>query len=173
MSIIVNDGPGDGPIQPERLIQKAATPGLLLALRTALADAVTLYLRAHGLHWNVKGGSFGTFAQWHSLFGAIYEDTFNSVDPLAENLLKLGSDAPFRLSELISLRSIQDAAVLDDPLAMAADLLAANEQMLVTLNRTFAEANAANEQGIANFIAERIDQHQKWSWQLRASLGQS
>ena len=170
MSIVVNDGPG-GPIDPSALmVAKAATPGLVGALKVALADAFTLYTRAHGFHWNVKGGAFGTFGQWHALFEAIYSDTYESIDPMAENLLKLGSDAPFRLDEFVALRTIKDAAIIDDPLAMAADLLAANEQMIATLVRTFAEANAANEQGIANFIAERIDAHQKWSWQLRASL---
>jgi hypothetical protein len=39
------------------------------------------------------------------------------------------------------------------------------------LNNSFATANSANEQGIANFIAERIDSTQKWMWQLRSSVG--
>jgi hypothetical protein len=34
----------------------------------------------------------------------------------------------------------------------------------------FKAAIDLNEQGIANFLAERQDQHKKWSWQLRASL---
>jgi hypothetical protein len=42
--------------------------------------------------------------------------------------------------------------------------------MLASLNACFAAANEANEQGVANFIAERIDMHQKWRWQLNAFL---
>jgi len=38
------------------------------------------------------------------------------------------------------------------------------------LKDAFEMADAGNEQGLANFIAERIDQHQFWSWQLSASL---
>ena len=45
-----------------------------------------------------------------------------------------------------------------------------NEAMLVALNNTFAAADAAGEQGVANFIAERIDAHQKISWMLKSSL---
>lgn len=169
MSIIVNDG-GNGPVYAERLLAKTATPGLIAALQVMLADGVTLFTRAQGFHWNVKGGGFGTFSQWHALFGEVYADTYQAIDPTAENLLKLGATAPYRLSEFVALRTLQDAPVIDDPMAMAADLLGANEQYLATLNRAFAEANMANEQGVANFIAERIDAHQKWSWQLRASM---
>lgn len=167
MSIIVNDG-SDGPIHVERLITKAATPSLVQALMVMLADGFTLYTRAHGFHWNVKGADF---VQYHALFEAIYEDTYSAIDPTAESLLTLQAPAPFRLTEFVSLRTIQDSPIINDPLAMAADLLTANERFLITLGQAFNEANMANEQGIANFIAERVAAHQKWSWQLRASLG--
>jgi DNA-binding ferritin-like protein len=42
--------------------------------------------------------------------------------------------------------------------------------MLDLLNRCFAEANDANEQGIANFIAERLSAHGKYRWQLTSYL---
>lgn len=136
-------------------------------LRRVLADAFTLYLRAHGYHWNVAGPDF---AQYHELFGEIYEDVASSIDPIAESIRKLEGYAPFRLPELMALRSIPDVPVSSNlPAAMVIDLLAANEQMLVTLNDAFAMCTAANQQGIANFVSERIDQHQKWSWQLRSS----
>jgi starvation-inducible DNA-binding protein len=142
---------------------------LVAALRRTLADAVTFYLRAHGYHWNVVGSDF---AEYHALFEAIYVDTLESIDPLGEIIRKLDGIAPFRLPELMALRSIgDDSLVAPLPAAMSADLLAANEMMLDTLRNAFAIATGtADEQGVANFLAERIDQHQKWSWQLRSSL---
>ena len=53
---------------------------------------------------------------------------------------------------------------------MLEELLANNSQMLELLNQIFQEATEENQQGIANFIAERIDAHQKWAWQLRSFL---
>jgi DNA-binding ferritin-like protein len=44
--------------------------------------------------------------------------------------------------------------------------------MLNDLKKAFDIANQANEQGIANFIAERIDMHAKWDWQLKATTTQ-
>lgn len=158
-------------------VQKAEAPApagdtvgdLISSLRRILADAVSLYLRAHGFHWNVVGSDF---AEYHALFEAIYSDVLESIDPTAENIRKLDGVAPFRLPELMALRSISDQSTVTPlPAAMSADLLDANEMMLESLRAGFAQANGpADQQGIANFLAERIDQHMKWSWQLRSSL---
>jgi len=67
------------------------------------------------------------------------------------------------------LASLKDSKVPTKPVAMAKDLLEANGEVIEKLKTVFHTANDADEQGIANFIAERIDMHQKWSWQLKAS----
>jgi DNA-binding ferritin-like protein len=137
-------------------------------LEKLLSDVISFYFRAHGYHWNVKGSDF---SQYHGLFGEIYEDVYGSVDPLAENILKMGYDAPFTLGEFMHLRSIDDSSVtMDSPHAMAYDLCQANDVLIAELKAAFDIVDAANEQGIANFIADRIDSHQKWAWQLKSSL---
>jgi DNA-binding ferritin-like protein len=137
-------------------------------LEKLMSDIVSFYFRAHGYHWNVKGSDF---SQYHELFGEIYEDVYGSIDPLAENIRKMGFDAPFNLGEFMQLRSIQDSTVtLDSPISLAYDLSEANDILIDELKATFDVMTAANEQGIANFIAERIDSHMRWSWQLKASL---
>jgi len=137
-------------------------------LEKLMSDIVSFYFRAHGYHWNVKGSDF---SQYHELFGEIYEDVYGSIDPLAENIRKMGFDAPFNLGEFMQLRSIQDSTVtLDSPISLAYDLCEANEILIAELKATFDVMTAANEQGIANFIAERIDSHMKWDWQLKSSL---
>jgi len=143
-------------------------PLVVDVLEKLLSDVVSLYFRAHGYHWNVKGIEF---SQYHELFNEIYEDVYGSIDPLAENILKLGYDAPFTFGEFMQLRSIDDSSVtMDSPQAMAYDLCQANDFIIKELKDTFDIVTAANEQGIANFIADRIDNHQKWAWQLKSSL---
>ena len=145
-------------------------PDLNEELTELLADVVSFYFRAHGAHWNVKGADF---SEYHKLFLKIYEDVYESIDPIAENLRKLGSIAPFTLGSFLALRTIDDApATLQDPIALANDLLAANDIVLDELSDAFDCATAYNQQGVANFLAGRIDQHQFWKWQLTASLGQ-
>jgi len=145
-------------------------PDLNEELTELLADVFSFYLRAHGAHWNVKGSDF---SEYHKLFNEIYEDVYDSVDPIAENLRKLGSLAPFTLPSLIALRSIEDApTILQDPLALATDLIAANDIVIDQISDSFDCATACGQQGIANFLADRLDKHQFWKWQLTASLGQ-
>ena len=143
-------------------------PLMIGVLERLLSDAVSLYFRAHGYHWNVKGQDF---SQYHKFFGKFYEDVYESIDPLAENILKLGYKAPFNLGEFMSMRSIQDSeAVSMTPQALTADLARANDVFIDELKAAFDVVEAANEQGIADFLASRIDAHMKWSWQLKSSL---
>jgi len=147
--------------------ESAEPKGLVAELSTTLADVFTLYAMAHGFHWNVRGINF---AELHELFGEIYEDVFSSVDPLAENIRKLGANAPFGLHQFLSLREIEDASNVSSATQMLSTLKEANAKVLECLNEAFAAADKANEQGVANFLADRIDQHQKWAWQLTSSL---
>lgn len=146
----------------------AAERGPLVgALYNLMAETASFYLKAHGAHWNVVGEEF---AQYHELFGKIYEDVHESLDPLAESLRKLNSAAPFELKDLASMAN--DAERVEDYEAesLAESLYAANESLLEFIMVAFKAAADSNQQGIANFLAERQDMHQKWSWQLRASL---
>jgi starvation-inducible DNA-binding protein len=139
---------------------------LVDSLKVALADAVTMYFVAHGYHWNVEGQDF---SQYHALFAEIYEDVYSSVDPLAESIRKMDEYAPFTLSKFTELRTVEAKEVKPEPQAMAKALLKVNDGVLETLVKAFHAANDADEQGIANLLAERIDMHEKWRWQLRAS----
>lgn len=136
-------------------------------LKTLLANTVGLYLRAHGYHWNVEGEDFRSY---HGLFEEIYSDVYESIDPIAENIRKLQDYAPYRLERLVELKTLSEGTVGTDPKSMSKDLLDAIEQYIDGLNSCFKTATDENQQGIANFIAERIDASQKWAWFLRASL---
>lgn len=137
-------------------------------LAEVLADTVTLHYLAHGYHWNVKGPHF---AQFHDFFGAIYADYAGSEDRVAESIRKLGFDAPHMLHELATSTSIQARPSAGDPLEMSANLYEGVMQMHHCLTAAFDIANALNEQGIANFLAERIEENQKWVWQLGTTVG--
>ena len=153
---------------PEWAMAKGVSTPLSVALGVLLADTYSVYHEAHGFHWNVRGADF---SQYHDLFAEISDDIYGSVDPIAENMLKINADAPFRMNELATMRTIPESAPATDPQSMAEALLKQVEGLLNTLTRTFDVANNQNEQGIANFLAERIDMTQKWAWQLRASTG--
>jgi len=140
---------------------------LINSLKVLLADVVTFGFKAQGYHWNVEGDDF---PQFHSFFGAIYEDAFSSVDPIAENIRKCGDYAPFMMERFIQYRTIQPSNVTPEEVDMATDLYNSNQQLIASLYRAFNAATSANSQGIADFLAGRIDMHEKWAWQLRAII---
>jgi starvation-inducible DNA-binding protein len=144
------------------------TESLAECLNSLLGDAFTMYVQAHAAHWNCKGQMF---SQYHEFFGEIYEDVHGSLDDIAENILKLGYDAPASLTALMQAREASDPMLTaDTPMAMATALLNTNGVVLDSLEDCFEASTRENEMGIQNFIAERIDQHKKWAWQLRSSI---
>lgn len=149
-----------------RPVVKVASPQLVDALKEVLSDTVVLYFKALGYHWNVKGADF---SQYHSLFEEIYEDLGGAIDPTAENILVLGANAPYSLMDYHMMSSVKDSVVGNDPMSMARDLLLGHEQILMCLNRALGVATMADEQGLINFLAGRIEKTQKWIWQLKSS----
>jgi len=141
---------------------------LVASMKRVLSNVVNEYLHAHGFHWNVVGSQF---PQLHEFFGDIYEDVYGSIDSLAEIIRKLGDLSPFQLSQFASLKTTPELNPTD-PMGMVKALYDINNQVIVDLMFTFKEANNINQQGVANFLAERIDMHQKWAWQLKSTLGQ-
>lgn len=145
------------------------TPDLSEELNELLANVVSFYFKAHGAHWNVMGPDF---AEYHALFAEIYEDAYGSIDPIAENVRKLGKPALSGLSRIALTAELPETGEnVTDAKALAIEVLAANEMLIEELTEAFACATMHNQQGIANYLAERIDAHQKWKWQLSSSLG--
>jgi starvation-inducible DNA-binding protein len=135
-------------------------------LKGLLADVIAFSFKAQGYHWNVEGDDF---PQFHAFFGDIYEDVEDSIDPIAENIRKVGEYAPFRLTRFIELTSIPETNVTSDHEDMTMDLYMSNKIVIEKLYSAFNAANLENKQGVANFISERIDMHEKWDWQLRVT----
>ena len=146
-----------------------SNPELASRLAKLLSDVVTVKFIFQGYHWNVLGPDFG---EYHDFFGLLYEDLENSIDPLGENILKLGFPAPYLLQDYAEMTEINEQR-LDgtSPKFMLDSALRINEQLIDCYNGTFAEAESCREQGLMDFLAQRIDAHKKWSWQIRAYLG--
>ena len=136
-------------------------------LKTLLATNFAYYLKAHQFHWNVEGPDFG---QLHKFFQKIYEDAYSALDPTAEYIRYLGEYAPGSLERYSELTEIAGQTKIPRARLMLEELYANNNQMLDVLNACFASANEENEQGIANFIAERLSAHGKYRWQLNSYL---
>jgi starvation-inducible DNA-binding protein len=140
---------------------------LKTALRVLLANATVMYYKTHQFHWNVEGIEF---TQYHDFFEVIYTDVYNSVDPIAEQLRKLEEYAPVSIDELYKYKTLDEETDRKELLSdILASLIRANDEVLNSLNKVFDLANEHKQQGICNFIADRIDTHQKHGWWLKSS----
>lgn len=137
------------------------------ALKVAFASEFTYYLKAHNFHWNVEGMFF---KQLHDLFGGIYEEVYGSIDDFAENIRKTGAYTPGSLERFSMLSRVDDENGVPDAKGMVSELLEDSEKMIGIYKMTFKYAERLNEQGLCDFIANRIDAHQKHAWMLRSTL---
>jgi starvation-inducible DNA-binding protein len=134
-------------------------------MKKVLADNFAFYLKAHNYHWNVEGPNF---PQFHDFFGDLYQELHGSIDHIAEQIRALDSYAPGSMTRLIELAEVQDQTIIPSSIAMSAELIRDNEIILQDLNVVFELAEQLNKQGLADFIAGRIDVHNKHAWMLRS-----
>jgi len=138
---------------------------LIKVMKVAFATEYTFYLKAHFFHWNVEGPNF---YQYHKLFGKLYEELHGAVDPIAEEIRSLDAYAPGSFTRFLELTEIEDETNIPMAREMAIKLLRDTDTVLNTLNVAFKLADQFDRQGLADFVAGRIDVHNKHAWMLRS-----
>jgi starvation-inducible DNA-binding protein len=140
---------------------------LLDELKKVHADAFTFYLKAHYYHWNVEGPNF---PQYHEFLQNLYQEVFASVDTFAELIRTLDSYAPGTLTRFKELTSIEETDDVPDAKTMMSRLLQENNILRASLLTAYTTADTTGEVGIANFLQDRIQAHEKHAWMLRSIL---
>jgi len=140
---------------------------LIEQMKVSLASTFAFYLKAHNFHWNVEGVNF---PQFHSFFEEIYTDAWGAVDGIAEHLRTLDSYAPGSLGRFGELSLIKDEINIPSAIAMMTKLTTDNGTMIEQLTKTQALAEENNKMGLANFLQDRIDAHEKNGWMLRSII---
>lgn len=138
---------------------------LIKEMKVALASVFSFYLKAHYFHWNVEGPNF---PQYHSFFGNLYEEVFNSVDQYAEEIRSLDSYSPGSLGRFKELSKVEDEINIPTAMIMIRQLTDDNLKIISILENINKLANENNKSGLSNFIEDRIDKHNKHAWQLKA-----
>ena len=139
---------------------------LQAALKIALANTFAMYFKTHSYHWNVEGIMF---SQYHDFFGDLYDELYGAVDPIAEHIRAIDGYAPMSVMDMLSAATVQEDFMRPVLIAdMLQNLLAANSATVESLNKAFMLASGNN--GLQNFLADRLDVHAKHAWQLKSSL---
>ena len=140
---------------------------LIEQMKVALASTFAFYLKAHNFHWNVEGPNF---PQYHSFFETIYSDAWGAVDGIAEHLRTLKSYAPGSFARYSELSIVKDEVNVPMAASMMSKLLDDNDKLIEHLTKTQASAEKAKKMGLANYLQDRIDIHEKHGWMIRSIL---
>lgn len=137
-------------------------------LKILLATQYAFVIKCQFCHWNVEGPDF---AQLHEFFGDIYEEVYdNSIDQTAEFIRILDDYTPGSFERFQELSLVPGQTKVPRARLMIQELLADSQTLIDHLNQCFAAAEAENQQGIADFVAGRIDAVGKHRWMLRSFL---
>jgi starvation-inducible DNA-binding protein len=137
-------------------------------LKVAFADTYALYVKAQNYHWNVEGPMF---PMYHEFFGNIYEEVGGAIDRFAEEIRAQKSYAPASFGRFNELSTIEDESLIQLlPITMVTNLFEDNNRVLASLQLARDAADKYNQNGLVNFLEERLDQHNKHAWMLRASM---
>lgn len=141
---------------------------LIAVTNIAFANTFTLYFKTASYHWNVESPDF---QQYHDFFGDMYAEIYGTVDAFAEFIRTLEAYAPISLNEINRYKSIAEDIIKPSSVdEMLNNLYRDNSIVIDSLDATFKEAMDSNEQGFANYIADRLAAHKKHAWKLRSML---
>ena len=143
------------------------TPEIKQKAKQAFADSFIFYLQAHYYHWNVEGRHF---SQDHELFGKIYEEVQDNLDKFAEEIRTIGTYAPGIFDRFVDLSSIQQTADIPSAEEMYSTLIEKNARVIESLTELFEMLEGNRLHGFGDFIAGRIDAHNKHQWMLTSTL---
>jgi starvation-inducible DNA-binding protein len=136
-------------------------------LKQLLATQYAFVIKAQFFHWNVEGPDF---SQYHKFFGKVYEEVEDALDPTAEYIRILEEYTPGSFERFQELSLISGQTKVPRARLMITELLADNQTLIDLLNQCFDAADAEDQQGIADFVAGRIDAQGKHGWMLKAFL---
>lgn len=135
-------------------------------LKTSLANHVECWLTVQGYHWNVTGNNFPTF---HAVFKDVYEFYLSQVDVIGENIRKITDNAEFvnpAMDVLQKNKTISGELVVNDPIAMCAEILKLNNHMLKEYRTISDESLKENLIDLADYAAGITNQLKGLNWTI-------
>jgi starvation-inducible DNA-binding protein len=139
-------------------------------LNKILAAEEVLYTKTRNYHWNVTGPQFYSL---HLLFEQQYTALAEGIDEIAERIRSLGFNAVGTLAEFVKLSDLKDEEPGKYPDAgeMVARLVEGHEANIQTLRESIDWIDSdCKDQGTADFLTGKMEEHEKMAWMLRAFL---
>lgn len=139
---------------------------LVECMKRLFATNYQYYVKAHGFHVNVVGPDF---VQYHQLFSEVYEFADDATDSIGEHLRVMEAIAPFSLSRIMELGSIEDGKERPTALVMVSELLSDSQIVMDHYEECHDMAVEEKCYGLINFIEGQMDMLGKIMWKLRST----
>lgn len=137
-------------------------------LNDDLADEYVVLTKTRNYHWNVEDPRFNDL---HKFFEEQYEVLSAAVDEIAERVRSVGGRTRATLKEFINSSQIrEDIGSYPNADTMLGNLLSDHETIIKTLRKNINECQELNDEGTANFLTDKMEQHEKMAWMLRSFL---
>lgn len=137
-------------------------------LKTLQADALTLFVKMHNYHWNIKGMQFFPI---HEMTERIYNGMAELYDDCAERVLQLGGKPYVTMEEIAKATRVKEESKTDfDAKTVLDQILAESEALLKAFRKLSEKAGEENDPATAAFADDKIASLEKDIWMLKASL---
>jgi starvation-inducible DNA-binding protein len=137
-------------------------------LNDDLADEYVLLTKTKNYHWNVEDPRFNDL---HKFLDEQYQQLSAAVDEIAERVRAVGGRTRATLKEFINSSQIrEDVGLYPNADTMLGNLLSDHETIIKTLRKNINECQELNDEGTANFLTDKMEEHEKMAWMLRSFI---
>ena len=152
------------PLHTPTDLKAAATKDLSGALNMLLADYFALYLKTKNFHWHMSGPHF---RDYHLLLDEQGDQIFETTDPLAERVRKIGGLTLRSIGQIAKLQRVLDNdAEYVTPADMLAELADDNLQLVIRLRETHGLCDEHGDIATASLIENWVDEAERRAWFL-------
>ena len=145
-------------LKPEE-VEKVVT-----AVNPLIADAYALYAKKKNFHWHLASSHF---RDYHLMFDKQAKDVFESIDPMAERIRKIGGTTIRSISHISELQTISDDN--NDYVEadyMIAELLKDNLHIAKNMRDAIDVAEDNRDTPTSNLLQEILDKTERRIWFL-------
>ncbi len=134
------------------------------ALNVIVADAFALYLKTKNFHWHLSGPNFRDF---HKMLDEQGQQIYDSIDPLAERVRKLGGATIKSISHISKLQTLTDNNEdFVSPLDMLKELMADNGKVAEAMRKAHKVCDDNEDVATASLLEVYIDETEQRIWFL-------
>ncbi len=136
-------------------------------LQLVLADSYALMAATHHAHWNVEGDHFYAL---HEAFQHQYEELFEAIDKIAEQIRTLGVYAIGGLNRFHKDAGMEELKAGLEQKEYVAALAVMHEKLIHDAAKVRDLAGDSNDSETEDLMIQRVASHEKVLWMLKSYL---